>query len=230
MANNQAPADHPLTTSVPEVFSGASDRPISIYVASRASVPERPAMWIRYRSQGWNICSTWIDEAGNGDTDDLGELWQRIENEIRQAAALILYAEDGDFPLKGALVEVGMAIGMGKPVFVVCSAELDEGSLRPLGSWAKHPLVTFCATVPSALASALSAARQSEFGRKKARLIAAADAAGDIVTGDDGSAIYWPMPSRGGMSEWMLRAIADELASRNAGWAAQLERDLGDGR
>jgi hypothetical protein len=114
-----------------------------LYVASRASVPDRPAMWRDLRDgRGWRIVASWIDEAGEGETADLGELWARIEGEIRSCDGLILYAEPGDFPLKGALVEVGIAIGAGKPVAVVLSdpSILEPRSLRPLGSWAKHPL------------------------------------------------------------------------------------------
>lgn len=126
-----------------------------LYVASRASVPERPAMWRALRDgQGWRINASWIDEAGEGETVDLGELWARIEGEIRACDGLILYAEPGDFPLKGALVEAGIAIGMGRPVAVVLSdpSILEPRSFRPLGSWAKHPLCRLCATVANAKA------------------------------------------------------------------------------
>lgn len=122
------------------------------YVASRASVPARPIMWRRQRENGHKINSTWIDEAGEGETADLGELWARIEREVGASEALILYVEREDFPLKGALVEVGMALGCGVPVRVVApGVTLDPHSLRPLGSWAKHPLVTFHSDLSSAL-------------------------------------------------------------------------------
>lgn len=111
----------------------------AIYVASRASIPERSAMWRQLRAEGWNITSTWIDEAGEGETADFAELWQRIEGEIRAAIGVVLYAEPGDFPLKGALIEVGMAMGMGKPVACVLpGVELDGRTMRPLGSWLAH--------------------------------------------------------------------------------------------
>jgi hypothetical protein len=113
------------------------------YVASRASIPERGAMWRALRSGGVNIVSSWIDECGNGQTASFEDLWARIEREIRSATALILYVEAGDFPLKGALVEVGMAIAMGKPVLVFApGVEINQRDLKPLGSWAKHPAAT----------------------------------------------------------------------------------------
>jgi hypothetical protein len=123
-----------------------------VYVASRASVPERGRMWRGLRAKGAPIISTWIDEDGEGQSQDLGDLWDRICREVTGAARLILYVEPGDFPLKGAFIEVGMALAAGVPVFVVApGVDLEPRSLRPLGSWAKHPLVTFCDTVEAAL-------------------------------------------------------------------------------
>src|SRR6185369_11255331 len=119
-----------------------------IYVASRASVPERGIMWRWFRSQGYLITSSWIDEDGEGATADFGELWLRIADEIRKSAALVLYAEAADFPLKGALTEAGIALGMRKPVFV-CLPDLGvlPRNYRPIGSWIAHPLVTRCDNV-----------------------------------------------------------------------------------
>jgi hypothetical protein len=123
-----------------------------IYVASRASTPTHAAMWRVLRdSHGWRINSTWIDEAGEGETADFAGLWLRIESEIRACTSLIFYAEAGDFPLKGALVEVGMAIGMGKPVVAVLpDVELEQRSMRPVGSWLHHPMVRRRATIGGA--------------------------------------------------------------------------------
>jgi hypothetical protein len=123
-----------------------------VYVASRASIPERAAMWRELRANGAMIVSTWIDEDGEGETGCYTELWSRIEQEIRAADRLVLYVEAEDFPLKGALIEVGMALAMGKPVFVVApGVTLHPRSMRPLGSWAAHPGVSFVDTVPQAL-------------------------------------------------------------------------------
>src|SRR5689334_17195930 len=123
-----------------------------IYVASRASIPERGQMWRWFRSDGYLITSSWIDEDGEGATGDFGELWLRIANEIRQSVALVLYAEAADFPLKGALTEAGIALGMDKPVFV-CLPDLGllPRNYRPVGSWIAHPLVTRCDDVVAAV-------------------------------------------------------------------------------
>lgn len=112
------------------------------YVASRASIPERSAMWRRYRDSGINIVSSWIDEAGAGETEDFTELWSRIQGEIASSDCLVFYAEPEDFPLKGAYIEVGMALGMMKRVFVVLpGVNLEGATYRPLGSWIRHPFV-----------------------------------------------------------------------------------------
>lgn len=123
------------------------------YIASRASVPERAQAWRRLRDvDGWKITSTWIDEAGAGETPDLGVLWERIESEVARSERLVLYVEPEDFPLKGALVEVGMALAHKIPIRVVApGVVLEPTSFRPIGSWVRHWLVTFCNTMDEAL-------------------------------------------------------------------------------
>lgn len=117
------------------------DRP-AYYIASRASIPERSAMWRDFRRQGVRITSSWIDEAGDGDTECFKELWDRIQTEIIVADHLVLYAEPQDFPLKGALIEVGMALSIGKPVTVCLpGVEVQGRTHRPVGSWIEHRLV-----------------------------------------------------------------------------------------
>lgn len=99
--------------------------------------------------------SSWIDEAGAGETTNLGELWTRIEAEISASERLILYVEPEDFPLKGALIEVGMAIAHRIPIHVVApGVVLEPRSMRPIGSWVRHPLVTFADTMEEALEGA----------------------------------------------------------------------------
>lgn len=131
-----------------------------LYVASRASLPERGAMWRSLRAAGWPIISSWIDEDGDGQTADFAELWSRISHEVTTATALILYAEPSDIPLKGALVEVGLALAAGIPVFAVLPGiEFEPRSMRPVGSWLAHPGVIMPATLDIALASAAGVAQ-----------------------------------------------------------------------
>lgn len=126
---------------------------MKIYVASRV---RHAKMWQAARAGGAPINSTWIDEAGDGETGDFGELWQRIQREVSSADRLVFFAEKGDFPFKGALVEVGIALQAGLPIHLVLDPEIElEGrTMRPLGSWAKHPSVKWMPTLYDALREA----------------------------------------------------------------------------
>ena len=86
-----------------------------IYIASKT---KHAPKWRALRANGIPIISTWIDEAGEGETSDYADLWCRCISESKNAAALILYVEEGDV-LKGAYVEMGAAVGAGVPVFAV---------------------------------------------------------------------------------------------------------------
>lgn len=145
------------TQAIEALAAKRSNSVNTIYVASRASIPERAAMWRRLRDEdGFDIISTWIDEAGDGETGDFTELWERISDEVAMADKVVLYAESDDFPLKGAFIEVGMAIGMGKPVIVCLPGLTLEGrSSRPIGSWISHPLVTRIDDLRTALSAEL---------------------------------------------------------------------------
>lgn len=131
-----------------------------IYVASRTT---RAGMWRELRASGVPITSSWIDEAGEGETADFSELWTRIHDEIRSSVGLLFYANVEDAPWKGAFVEIGMALAMGKPVAVVVVGDLEGRTMRPVGSWMAHPLVTGYETVQAA-ASAILAALKAKGG------------------------------------------------------------------
>jgi len=119
-----------------------------VYVASRASVPERPAYWRRLREEGYRLTSSWIDE---GPAPCMATLWSKIEQEIADSAGVLLYAEPDDFPLRGALIECGMALGVGKSVALVLpNVEIELPSYRPIGSWVCHPKVQRFDTVEDA--------------------------------------------------------------------------------
>lgn len=126
---------------------------VGVYIASRTYHASR---WRRLREDtGIKITSTWIDEAGPGQTADIGQLWTRIAAEVASSERLVFYVEPGDFPLKGALVEVGMAIANLIPIWVVApGVALDPVSFRPIGSWVRHHLVSFAETTAEALGGA----------------------------------------------------------------------------
>ncbi len=119
------------------------------YIASRASIPERSLAWRKLREEGYIIVSTWIDEVI---ATDLSSLWTRIEEEIESAERLVLYVEPEDFPLKGTLIEAGMALAKKVPVYIVApNVLIEEKTFRPIGSWINHPLVKIVSTMEEAL-------------------------------------------------------------------------------
>lgn len=119
-----------------------NNQSIKIYGASRASNPVRVQMWKDLKAQGANIISSWIDKIGTPVKHD--DLWTIVLQEMQNADRLVIYIETEDFPMKGALVEVGMALALGKEVIIVCpGVEINQEDFRPLGSWINHPLVSF---------------------------------------------------------------------------------------
>ncbi|WP_201829673.1 hypothetical protein [Microvirga zambiensis] len=88
---------------------------MKIYTASKTSHADK---WKALRADGWNVISTWIDEAGIGETECFTDLWHRCISEAAEADYLIVYREPGEV-LKGAFVEVGAALASGRPVLAI---------------------------------------------------------------------------------------------------------------
>lgn len=121
----------------------------TIYIASKT---KHAAHWRKLRAQGFNVISTWIDEAGPGESLDLRDLAVRCVAEAARADFLILYCEPGDF-LKGALIEVGAALASGVQVLVVGECDSLKSALN------QHPLWRECPNLGTALALTMSARR-----------------------------------------------------------------------
>lgn len=111
----------------------------TIYVASRVKHAD---MWRDIRRAGRRIISTWIDEAGVGQTVDFSNLWERCIREASLADVTIVYREDQQEILKGAYLEVGAALSADRSVFAVGF----EGA-----NFMKHPNVEFCGSIDDAL-------------------------------------------------------------------------------
>lgn len=101
-----------------------------IYFASKV---KHAPLWKDLRNKGVRTCSTWIDEAGEGETADYVELSERCIAEISRANAVLLYCEPGEI-LKGALIEVGIALANSIPVLCVGGCDSLSRVFR------KHPL------------------------------------------------------------------------------------------
>jgi len=113
-----------------------------IYIASKTKHAD---LWRYLRDTiGEPIISTWIDEAGEGQSADLDDLWRRCVAEASSCELLIVYREPGEV-LKGAWVEVGAALAVGTPVFAI---GLDEFTI------AKHKRLTHFPDMKSAIAAA----------------------------------------------------------------------------
>ncbi len=113
---------------------------LTIYTASKTKHADK---WKELRAQGYGVISTWIDEAGVGETSDFGDLWLRCIAESARADVTLVYAEEGEV-LKGAIAEVGSALCAGRRVVAV-------GPVQAAGSWYKHPGVQLCSSIEEAL-------------------------------------------------------------------------------
>lgn len=101
----------------------------TIYIASKTDHADR---WRKLRLV-LPIISTWIDEAGKGESASLPDLWLRCISEASAADVTIVFAYPEEH-LKGALVEMGAALASGKPVYIVG----DNPAFRTMQH---HPLV-----------------------------------------------------------------------------------------
>jgi nucleoside 2-deoxyribosyltransferase len=69
------------------------------------------------------VNARWIDYTENHSIVQhrKGELWQHCLEDVASSDFLLLYAEEQAEEQRGALVEVGMAFSLGKPVFAIGS-------------------------------------------------------------------------------------------------------------
>lgn len=109
-----------------------------IYTASKTKHADK---WRQLRAEGWPIISTWIDEAGVGQSASLSDLWHRCIQEATIAECVLLYREPGEV-LKGAFIEVGAALAHGNVVYAVGCEEF---------SFINHVGVKQCPTIAAAL-------------------------------------------------------------------------------
>lgn len=107
-----------------------------VYIASKLSHAER---WRKMKS-AWltndlEIISRWIYQAEQEDTAlpvDFKVFWSVDEEDVRAADVVVVYGEAHE-NLRGALVEAGMGIALGK--MVVLAGDFDTFG----GSWKNHP-------------------------------------------------------------------------------------------
>lgn len=120
---------------------------ISIYPSSKV---KHAPMWRELQQKVPNVFfnARWLKRAEKESelsVDDMRHLWMECMQDISSSEALLLYAEDGD-TLRGALVEVGMALAMGKPVVLA----MDQKIMRDYGTW-MHMDVTWTYSIEDAI-------------------------------------------------------------------------------
>jgi nucleoside 2-deoxyribosyltransferase len=80
---------------------------------------------------GMPVQARWIDLTQESDLvqNRKDVLWQMCYEDVRDSDFVLLYCEDMSEEQRGALVEVGMAFGMGKPVYAVgrCNSICPNG-------------------------------------------------------------------------------------------------------
>jgi len=108
---------------------------MKIYTASKT---KHAYMWRDWRWNGFNIISTWIDESGKGESNDLEDLTIRCIEESKRADILILYCEPGEV-LKGALIEAGAALASGTEVRQVGSCDSISKVFHSHPLWKVYP-------------------------------------------------------------------------------------------
>lgn len=120
-----------------------------IYVASKTKHVKK---WLAFRDAGYPINSTWLDEAGPGETKDFADLWMRCCLEAKAAKVLVAYRERNE-TMKGAMIEIGVALSTPKLVLVV-------GEWENM-SFLHHPTVKQVPTLNEAMALAMRVCKAS---------------------------------------------------------------------
>lgn len=111
---------------------------MTLYTASKTIHAPK---WREIRSLGFPIISTWIDEAGLGESKSLTDLWRRCIDEASKAEITLVYREPDEI-LKGAFIEVGAALSNKRNVMAIGCSEF---------SFVHHPYVTQYETLGQAL-------------------------------------------------------------------------------
>ena len=116
-----------------------------IYTASKL---HKASLWISLRREwtGIEFTARWSDLVGRvDDSSDKAArtFWLHDIEDVKKSDSLLLLADPED-KLRGALVEAGVALGLGKHVMVV-------GSHPDFGSWHNHPLVSHAESVTEGL-------------------------------------------------------------------------------
>jgi nucleoside 2-deoxyribosyltransferase len=97
---------------------------------------------------GLPVRARWIDLNQDSDivVNHKDQLWQQCYEDVRDSDFVLLYSEDRSEEQRGALVEVGMAYGMGKPVYAVGSCNSTKPNAISDVAFTHHHLWTWLDT------------------------------------------------------------------------------------
>jgi hypothetical protein len=94
---------------------------------------------------GLPVRARWIDL--NQDSDIVqnrkNDLWQQCYEDVRDSSFVLLYSEEQSEEQRGALVEVGMAYGMGKRVYAIGSCNSTKPNAISDVAFTHHHLWTW---------------------------------------------------------------------------------------
>lgn len=104
-----------------------------VYIASK--MHHAPKWREAYSREDIHVVSRWpfLETQVDDRPSNCRKFWQDDFTDVQSCAVLILFAEEGE-NLRGALVEVGIALALGKFVIVI-------GEHHDHGTWWHHPLV-----------------------------------------------------------------------------------------
>lgn len=102
---------------------------LSFYTAGK--IWHAPKFQMLRDTVGLPVRARWIDLNQDSDivVNHKDQLWQKCYEDVRDSDFVLLYSEDMAEEQRGALVEIGMAYGMGKPVYAVgrCNSICPNG-------------------------------------------------------------------------------------------------------
>lgn len=106
---------------------------IRVYTASKL---RHAKMWKELcdKSHSFIFHARWLKHVKIGTPDGpehAPDFWMQDQQDVKDSDALLVYAAPGD-KLRGALVEVGMALAYGIPVVII-------GEHEDYGTWRHHP-------------------------------------------------------------------------------------------
>ena len=116
---------------------------LSFYVAGKVWLA--PKFQFLRDTVGLPVRARWIDLQQDSDivVNHKDELWQQCYEDVRDSDFVLLYSEEQSEEQRGALVEVGMAYGMGKRVYAIGSCNSTKPNAISDVAFTHHHLWTW---------------------------------------------------------------------------------------